>query len=522
VLHDLAGAVPEREIVVCGDRRLTAAGFDHRVARLAGFLHRQGLGPGDKIAIGLYNRPEYLETFFAALRLGCVPVNVNYRYVAEELAGVLENSDARALVHEPDLAPQVAAALALLPEGTRPLSLQPGPQYEAGLGDDSDASGEIDPIERREPDGDDLVFVYTGGTTGSPKGVMWRNDDLYRALWEMARPGTEPRDPVDAARAGKRAGTCLPVCPLMHGTGLFIALSTLVGAGTVVLVDRPGLDPELVWDTVVREQVEVLTIVGDVFARPLLAALDAEPEHWDLGRMRAITSSGVTWSPDTKRGLLGHVPDVMLVDTLGASEGMMTRTASTAGTDIEPARFAVNHRVKVFGPDDHEVEPGSDVVGMVALRGFLPVGYYKDDSKTAATFRTIDGTRYSIPGDYASVDADGTIRLLGRGSACINTGGEKVYPEEVELMLRAHPSVLDCVVVGVPDERFGERVVALVQPRPGFDLAPDELDGYARARVAGYKRPRHYLLVGSLDRSDAGKANYARLRARANELLSVE
>ncbi len=521
MLHDLAGAVPDREIVVCGDRRLTAAAFDRRVARLAGFLRRQGLQPDDKVAIALYNRPEYLETFFAALRLGCVPVNVNYRYLAEELAGILENSDAKVLVHEPDLGPQVEAAVARLPEGTAPLCLEPGPGYEAALAAD-DLVGEIDPIDVREPDGADLIFVYTGGTTGSPKGVMWRNDDMYRALWEMARPGTEPRDPVDAARAGKRAGTCLPVCPLMHGTGLFIALSTLVGAGTIVLIDRPGFDPAEVWDTVVHEQVQVLTIVGDVFARPLLAALDAEPARWDLSAMRAITSSGVTWSPDTKRGLLGHMPGIMLVDTLGASEGMMTRTASTAGAEIEPARFAVNHRVKVFGPDDREVEPGTDAVGMVALRGFLPVGYYKDATKTAATFRTIDGTRYSIPGDYASVDADGTIRLLGRGSACINTGGEKVYPEEVELMLRAHPAVLDCVVVGVPEPRFGEMVVAVVQPRPGTDLSADELDAYARPRIAGYKRPRHYLLVGSLDRSDAGKANYAGLRARAAELLSAE
>ncbi|MCU1459532.1 MAG: CoA synthetase, long-chain fatty acid:CoA ligase [Actinomycetia bacterium] len=519
MLHDLAGVVPDREIVVCGDQRLTAAEFDRRVAALAGFFRREGLAPGDKVAIALYNRPEYLETFFAALRLGCVPVNVNYRYVADELAGILENSDARVLVYEPDLEAQVGEAVASLPDGSAPIVLRTGAAYEAAL--EVGGAGP-DPIDLREPEGDDLVFVYTGGTTGSPKGVMWRNDDLYRALWEMARPGTEPRDPVAAAAAGKRSGTCLPVCPLMHGTGLFIALSTLVGAGTLVLIDRPGLDPEGVWDTVALEGVQVLTIVGDVFARPLLAALDAEPDRWDLRRMKAITSSGVTWSPDTKRGLLRHMPGITLVDTLGASEGMMTRTESTSETAIEPARFTVSDRVKVFGADDGEVEPGSDAVGLVALRGFLPLGYYKDDTKTAATFRTIDGTRYSIPGDYASVDADGTIRLLGRGSACINTGGEKVYPEEIELMLRAHPAVLDCVVVGIPDDRFGEIVVALVQSRPGSDPTVAELDEHARARVAGYKRPRHYLLVESLDRSEAGKANYTRLRARAVALLAAE
>ncbi len=520
VLHDLAGTVPDRELVICGDRRLTAAEFDRRAAALARHFERRGLGPTDKIAIALHNRPEYLETFFAALRLGCVPVNVNYRYVADEIAGVLENSDAKALVYEAAIEEQIRGALALLPEGIA-MTLRPGDQYEAAIHDLDDDELD-DPIDVREPDGGDLIFVYTGGTTGSPKGVMWRNDDMYRALWEMARPGSEPRDPIAAARAGKRSGTCLPVCPLMHGTGLFIALSTLAGGGAVVLIDQPGLDPELVWDTVERERVQVLTIVGDVFARPLLAALDAEPERWDLSSMGAITSSGVTWSPDTKRGLLAHVPGLTLVDTLGASEGMMSRTASTADTSIEPARFAVSHRVKVFGPDDREVEPGTYDVGLIALRGFLPVGYYKDESKTAATFRTIDGVRYSIPGDYASVDADGTIKLLGRGSACINTGGEKVYPEEVELMLRAHPAVLDTVVVGLPDERFGETVVALVQPRSGVDLTVEALHTYARNRLAGYKRPRRYVLVDSLDRSDAGKANYKLLRARATDLLASD
>jgi 3-oxocholest-4-en-26-oate---CoA ligase len=302
----------------------------------------------------------------------------------------------------------------------------------------------------------------------------------------------------------------------MHGTGLFIALSTLAGGGTVVLVDRPGLDPALIWDEVERNAVQVLTIVGDVFARPLLAALAAAPSRWDLSALRAITSSGVTWSPETKAGLLRHLPAVTLLDSLGASEGVASRSSVTAGSEIKPARFGVSDRVKVLDETtDRAVEPGSGEIGLLAVGGRIPLGYWKDPEKTATTFRTVAGARYSIPGDYASVDPDGTIQLLGRGSACINTGGEKVYPEEVELLLREHPGILDCVVVGVPDERFGETVVALVQPADDHQLDETELVRFCRDRTAGYKRPKRFLVVDDLRRSAAGKADYRYLRELA-------
>jgi acyl-CoA synthetase (AMP-forming)/AMP-acid ligase II len=515
VWHGIAGVVPERAAVVCGDRRYTFSEFDDRARTLAWFLATEArVGPGDKVAIDLYNVPEYLETFFAALWLGAVPVNVNYRYLADEVRYVLDNADAKAVVHGPAQRPVVRQALTSM--GARPpMALETGAAYEA-----AGAGAPADWQPAHQPAGDDLVFIYTGGTTGMPKGVMWRSDDLYVALWQMGRPGTEPPDPIEAARAGKRVGTCLPACPLMHGTGLFIALSTLSGAGTVVLLDTPGLEPEAVWDAVEREAVAVLTIVGDVFARPLLAALEAEPSRWDLSGLRAITSSGVTWSPETKRGLLRHAPHVTLIDSLGASEGIATRTASTAGDDIKPARFSVSDRVRVLDEHtDRDVTPGSEEVGLLAVGGRIPLGYWKDEAKTAATFRTVDGARYSIAGDYASVDADGTIRLLGRGSACINTGGEKVYPEELELMLRQHPDVHDCVVVGAPDERFGEIVVALVEPAAGRGLDEAELDAFCRGRTAGYKRPKRFLVLDDLQRSAAGKANYARLRAMAAERI---
>jgi fatty-acyl-CoA synthase len=520
VWDGIAAIVPDRDALVCGERRTSWGAFAERASRLAGFLQEvAGVEPGDRVGIDLTNRSEYLETFFAALKLGAVPVNVNFRYTPSELHYVLENSEAKALVHGEAFGETAAEAARRLAEPARPLLLEVGPAYEQAI-------AEHPPTARspqRTPSGDDLVFLYTGGTTGMPKGVMWRNDDIYVSLWESAhRDSPDPPDPLAAVRAGKRAATLLPVAPLMHGTGLFAALATLAGGGTVVLIDRPGLDPELVWDAVARERVQVLTIVGDVFARPLLDALRAAPGRWDVSSLRSITSSGVVFSADVKRGLLDLLPGLTIIDSLGASEGVGPRQSSRAGDGaIASARFSVNERVRVVDEETgRDVAPGSDEIGLVALGGRIPVGYFKDPEKTAATFRTIDGVRYSVPGDYATVAADGTVRLLGRGSASINTGGEKVYPEEVEAVLREHPSVLDCVVLGVPDERFGERVVALVQVSPGHGLDDTELAAWCKERVAGYKAPRRFLFVDSLNRSAAGKVRHRELRALALELLA--
>ena len=333
-----------------------------------------------------------------------------------------------------------------------------------------------------------------------------------------------PADPVAYARSGRTVGRVLPGCPLMHGTGLFMALTFLAGSGSVVLVDRPGLDAELLWSESARHAVTTLVIVGDAFARPLLGALEANRGRWDLSALRQITSSGLTFSPDAKQELLRRLPGVIVADSIGSTEGLMSRNVSTADTDIKPARFIRDERTTVLDEETLEpVAPGSGRIGLLAVSGALPVGYYKDPDKSAATWRVAaDGKRYSVPGDYALVEADGTITLLGRGSACINTGGEKVYPEEVELAIREHPGVFDCIVVGVPDERFGERVTALVVPTTDApdDLAA-ELDGWCRERLAGYKRPKQFFVVESLERSDAGKANYPRLRELAAQLAGA-
>ena len=520
VWDGIAAIVPDRDALVCGDRHISWAELADRATRLAWHLQTEaGVVPGDRVAIDLTNRPEYVETFYAALKLGCIPVNVNFRYQATELHYLLDNSDAKAVVHGPDFAKTVRQAAKRIPKPWRPLLLETGEPYEHALA----ASPPRGEWTTRTPTGDDLIFLYTGGTTGMPKGVMWRNDDLYVALWASAHPRSpEPPNPYAAARAGKRAATLLPAAPLMHGTGLFATLAALAGSGTVVLIDQPGLDAEVLWDTVAREQVQTLTIVGDVFARPLLDALDAEPDRWDLGSLRAITSSGVQFSPDVKRGLLEHLPGVTIIDSLGASEGLGPRQSARADDRaIAPARFTVDDRIRVVDEaTGRDVVPGSEEVGLLAMGGRIPLGYFKDPEQTAATFRTIDGTRYSIPGDYATVEVDGTVKLLGRGSASINTGGEKVYPEEVEATLRRHASVFDCVVVGVPDERYGERVVALVQVTEGHYLDEAEMLAWCRTQLAGYKAPRRFLFVDSLQRSAAGKAHHRELRALAIQLLA--
>ena len=514
VWDSVAHEAPDRIALICSDQTRTYATLEDHAARLAQHLSSAGVGPGDTVAIDLVNSCEYLETFYAALKLGAIPVNVNFRYGVEETRYLLADADARAVITEARFGEVVHAAVDLL-DAPHPMVLELGPQYLAAIHGPRTTTEHV-------TDGDDLIFLYTGGTTGMPKGVMWRNDDLYVALWQMGRPGTEPPDPLLAVRAGKRAATTLPACPLMHGTGLFITLSTLAGGGTVVLIDEMGLDPARIWDEIDRHQVAVLTIVGDVFARPLLDALDTSRGHWSLDSLRAITSSGVTWSPEVKRGLLEHLPAITLLDSLGASEGLMSRSAARAhDKEIAAARFAVNERVRVLADDGREVVPGTDEVGMVGVGGRIPLGYYKDPEKTAQTFRTVNGVRYSIPGDYATVDADGTIRLLGRGSATVNTGGEKVYPEEVELILRRHSAVDDCVVVGLPDTRFGEMVVAMVVTRSAVD--EDALRAHCKSEgLAGYKTPKRVVMLDTMHRAPNGKADYKLLRAIAAERLEMQ
>jgi acyl-CoA synthetase (AMP-forming)/AMP-acid ligase II len=507
VLASVAERVSDRTAIVSGSRRMTFGEFDDASARFALGCSARGVGPGDKIAIDLLNCPEYLIAFYGALKLGAIPVNVNYRYRSQELAYLLDYVDASVVVVHDIFADAADAAVdAVGREVLRVLvPYEREPDGSAltidALMSDLGHGAELD----HALSGDDQIFICTGGTTGLPKAVVWRNDDLYVSQWQLSRPGTTPRDPAAAMAQGKRAATTLPAPPLMHGTGLYAALGALSGGGTVVLLDRLSFDPDAVWEAVAKESVQVLTVVGDVFARPLLEALD-RVAHLDVSSLRVVSSSGAVLSSDTKAGLIERIPGLRIVDSFGATEGMVSRVVSTDEASASD-RFRASENVVVLR-EGRPVAPGSGEIGYLGVSGRLPLGYYKDPEKSAATFPVIDGKRYSVAGDLATVDADGTIVFLGRGAATINTGGEKVYPAEVEEELRMIAGIADCCVVGVDDPRWGQRVVAVVQPVADAVLDRDRIKTVLRARLAGYKVPKDIVLVPSLERGPNGKIDY--------------
>ena len=490
---------------------------------MADLLTAAGIGPGDVVGIALANGPEYLETFFAALKVGAVPANVNFQYGPDELTHVLDDCRAAALVHRTVDSAAVDDALARVRRSpVLTLAVGDGARPSASVAYE-DALDEPGPRHPRThvATGDDIFLLYTGGTTGLPKGVVWRTEDYYLMGWEMARPGTLPPDPEDAMRAGKRAATLFPTSPLVHGTALGLATQTLSGGGAVVLRTEPHLDAAAIWDLVERERVRTLGIVGDTFARPLLAELASTNGSRDVSSLRAVVSSGMRFSPALKRRFLDLVPGITVVDSLGSSEGMMSKSTATAASADVPRTFSAGPHLRVVTDDGRDAVAGSVDEGLLMVSGRLPVGYHNDPDATARTFREIDGVRYSVPGDRARVLADGSIELLGRGSSCINTGGEKVYPEEVERVLRDHSAVDDVAVVGLPEDHWGEMVVAVVQPtrrspspNDAIDL-PEALAALSRAHLAGYKRPKRYVLVDELPRTVAGKPDHARLRSLA-------
>ncbi len=523
-------AVPEREALVCGARRLTYAQLDERANRLAHHLAAAGVGPGDHVAACLYNSTEYVETMLAAFKLRASAVNVNWRYVADELHYVLDDADAKAIVYDPrfDALSEVRPRLSKLPTW-----IPVGPEYESVLAASSPGRG-FGPRSA-----DDLYTLYTGGTTGMPKGVLWRHDDFLAASLGNLDGAVTAEEVTERARRGR--DRTLPACPLMHGAAQWVSLATFLAGNTVVYQDF-GQDPRALVRLMAAERITVLAIVGDAVGRPLAQALmeragpDSPPtprsaDQLDLSTCRVVLTSGAFLSPDTKDTLLACLPGTFIYDTYGASEsGSFARSVSGAGETPDQGRFSVGETSAVLDDDHKPVAPGSGGVGRVARSGHVALGYYGDPETTAATFPVIDGVRWVVTGDHATVEpgpdgTGGTIRLLGRGSACINTGGEKVYPDEVEAALKSHPGVADAMVVGVPDERFGERVVALVVPAPGVAAegeVPPDLDAHVRKRVAGYKAPRTVLVTQEIERFPSGKPDYAWGRARAFELLGPD
>jgi 3-oxocholest-4-en-26-oate---CoA ligase len=511
VLEVVAGAVPEAPALIQAGRTLSWQDLDLRTGQLAAYLTGHGLRRQDKVVQYLRNGPEYLESFIAALRASLVPVNTNYRYGPGELSYLWQDCDARAVVFAGSFTPVIEQMRASVPgvalwlwadDGTGGCPAWAVP-YESVAAPD------------RPRDGDDLILLYTGGTTGMPKGVMWRQDDLMIALGNAAG-GRYPDEP-DLGYARSRIAAVgrrhLPAAPLMHGAGCLTCLPVLARGGAVVLLAQPAFQAAELLDAVQRHRVNSVGWVGDAFARPVLAALDAEPGRWDLSSWSVLTSGGVLFSDEVKQGLLRHVPGLLIADVYGSSEAIAAaRSVSRAGVPDGPARSFAGPGLIVLSDDDRPVAPGSGVIGRVAYSGRMPLGYYKDQAKSAATFRTVAGRRYVITGDFATVAADGQVIVLGRGSSCINTGGEKVYPEEVEDVLKRHPSVADAAVLGLPDERFGEKIAAAVELAEGWGLDDDALRDHVRGHLAGYKVPRQLTAVREVVRGPNGKVDLPRMR----------
>jgi 3-oxocholest-4-en-26-oate---CoA ligase len=505
VWEAVAARVPEREAVVFRDRRVTYGDLERRANKLAHWFREQGVGPGSHVGLYLSNGPEYLEAMLAAFKLRAVPINVNYRYVEDELRYLFDDADLVGVVHDAEFAPRIDAIRGDLPDVGWYLPI--GEPYEAAL---AGRSGARDFGPRS---GDDAYVIYTGGTTGMPKGVVWRQEDAFFSCigggdpMRMLGAVEDPAEILDRIIDG--TFVYFPVAPLMHAAGQWTAFSWLFAGGKVVLL--PGsLDPAYVWETVEREKVNLLTVVGDPVARPLIDQWE-KAGGYDASSLFSIGSGGAPLSIELRDRLIEMLPAVTIADGFGSSETGAQGSFRTSGsTGAGATRFVpMDTETAVLDEATLEpVEPGSGVIGRVARTGHIPQGYYNDPDKTASTFVDVGDRRWVLTGDMATVEDDGAIRLLGRGSVCINTGGEKVFPEEVEGALKSHPDVYDVVVVGVPDERWGQRVTAVVEPREGPTPTLDALAEHCRGRLAGYKVPRALVVVDEVVRSPAGKADY--------------
>ncbi|MGP4047961.1 AMP-binding protein [Streptomyces sp. 2A115] len=525
-------ALPDAVAVAEAGRETTYREFDERASRLAAALEAAGVREGDTVACYLFNGSAYLETVFAAFKLGAVPVNANYRYTGEELSELLTDADAVALVFSGALADRVTHAAGHV--RTLKLLVRAGdPPADGPAGPDVPELEELltahAPREPQRRPGTDQLFMYTGGTTGKPKGVIWQLSDLLRAhvvpyyhplgVTELPASLDEAVAIAVKARHEGRAPTTMPVVPLMHATGLFNTMGALMTGGRAVTARSGGLDPEHVWHMIAEQQVDTAIIAGNAVCRPLvdelLRAEKAGTPH-DLRSLRRMISSGTALSDPLKRALHERA-DVTITEAIASSEGGPFAFAITSSVADLPSRFRPVPATRVIGSDDRFLEPGSDETGVLAYCGPMPLGYYKDTDKSAKAYRTIDGVRYAIPGDLARIEADGAIRFLGRGSGVINTGGEKVHPQEVESVLLTHPGVTDCVVVGVPDETWGERVAAVVAVPPGTAVTGEDLRDWARRSLAGYKVPRSVVLTDALPRTPTGKLEVAWARKTAQD-----
>jgi fatty-acyl-CoA synthase len=538
VWEQIADAQPEALALANADTSRTWAEFDDRASRLAGALEAAGIGAGDNVACAMYNGNEYIEAEFAAFKARAAPCNVNYRYVEAELQYLIDNSDSKAVFFDSSLAERFGNVRDQLP-GVQ-LWIQVGgdsvPDWAVGY---ETVIADNEPAARIERSGQDLWILYTGGTTGNPKGVMWPHENILmvtKRIFELLAlefPTSLDQTGAAAAAIAELGATPrqLAASPLMHGTAGIGALMYLTCGGAVVTMTSRSLDSDELWRTVQARQCTVASIVGDVFCTPMVDALDAAAEAgspYDLTSLASITSSGVMWSQPVKDRLLAHAhaggTTLICNDSLGSSEGVGfagKQSSAGKGTDTKTATFTLGPNAAVFTEDGRRVEPGSDEKGLLAVGGPIPLGYYGDPVKSAETFRKIEGQRWSVPGDWATVAADGSVTLLGRGSMSINTGGEKVYPEEVEEALKLLDDVVDANVVGVPDPKWGAAVTAVVQLTDGATPADSDLVDALRSSLSGYKLPKHVIRVEKLFRSPNGKSDYKWAIKTAHEALGI-
>ncbi len=517
IVDAVADVVPQSSpAFVHGERIIPWGEAKKRMNNIARNLHVRGAKPGDKVAFYMRNGTEYGELTAACFLGSMTHVNVNYRYKPEEVRYIVDNSDATVVCYAREFRDTVAQIHNQLSKVKVFVEVSDTPdvanfavQYEklATTGDGT----KLD--IKRTPD--DQVFVYTGGTTGMPKGVIYRHGDLAAVLLGRIAlaTGVMPTTTAEITNFVKSSGDTnvryMPTCPQMHGTGFFGTMSTVLGGGTVVTVDNASLDPHAIWSSVEKNRVTNMAIVGDPFARPLLQALDAEPGRYNTDSVVAIGSSGAMWSAEVKQGLLKHLPQAVLTDSFASTEALgMGASVTQKGMEAKTAAFMMGPNAMVIDDDDQPIAPGSGKSGRLAVGGLLPLGYYKDEEKTNRLFKTINGQRFSIPGDYAIVEADGRITVLGRGSNCINTAGEKVFPEEVEEALKRHASVEDCLVLGVPDEKWGQAVTGVVVLANGAKFDEEALRSHVRESLAGYKTPKRILIAGVNLRAPNGKADY--------------
>ncbi len=529
IWESIADVLGDDTAVVHGDVRLSWAQYDERAARLAAAYTAAGLGPDSKIALYLFNGNEYLEAHYAGFKMRGVPVNVNYRYIDEELRYLLDNSDAEALVFHSSLGDRVERVRERVPNVKLFIEVDDGAtgQVQGALSYE-DVLAANHPMPRIARSEDDTYMLYTGGTTGMPKGVMYDMGSLTRFFEGLGFPLlglVPPEDAADIAGMikevidGGNRLISLPSAPLMHGTGIWLgAMVPQLGGATIVTLQSRSLDANEMLSTIQRESVTNLTIVGDAFSKPILAAIDtaiAQGQPYDLSALKMIISSGVMWTAEVKEQLIDRLEQVILLDAMGSSEGSMGTSISMKGVPPSTAKFTKNPNAKVFTDDDREVVPGSGEIGMVASGGMVPTGYFKDPEKSARTFRTIGGARYSFPGDMGMVSEDGSLILLGRGSQVINSGGEKIFPEEVEEAVKRVEGVIDCLVVGVDDEKFGQAVTAVASITPGVTVTEAQIIAAVKTDLAAFKAPKRVIFVAEVPRAPNGKADYKAARSLA-------